>query len=171
MGAYVLSWLMSMTSKILSPELVKAVVDGYELSINGVHGPSHWFRVRENGLFIANENGANARVVQLFSLFHDSKRENDGHDPLHGARGAAFAIRLRAKGLFEVTDLEMESLVFACTNHTQGWTAAPLTVATCWDGDRLDLGRVGYVPDPKRLCTDVGRRPEVIEWAYGRSLG
>ena len=161
---------MALNSQVLTPELVKAVVDGYSLSQKGIHGPSHWFRVRTNGLLIAEDNGANAKIVELFALFHDSKRVNDGRDPLHGARGAAFAVELRAQGLFELTDLEMESLVFACTHHTKGWTEAPLTVATCWDGDRLDLGRVGYIPDPMRLCTEVGRRPEVIEWAYKRSV-
>ena len=38
-----------------------------------------------------------------------------------------------------------------------------------WDGDRLDLGRVGITPHPSRLCTEVVRRPETIRWADGRA--
>jgi uncharacterized protein len=44
-------------------------------------------------------------------------------------------------------------------------------VQTCWDADRLDLGRVGKRPDPRRLCTPAARDRDVIEWAYRRSLG
>ena len=39
-----------------------------------------------------------------------------------------------------------------------------------WDADRLDLGRVGIRPAPKRLCTDAARAPEVVLAAYVRSL-
>ena len=40
---------------------------------------------------------------------------------------------------------------------------------TCWDSDRLDLGRVGITPHPNRLCTAVAKRPEPIKWADGRA--
>jgi uncharacterized protein len=43
-----------------------------------------------------------------------------------------------------------------------------VTIQTCWDADRLDLGRVGVTPHPSRLCTEVARRPEILEWADGR---
>ena len=45
-------------------------------------------------------------LVFLFALFHDSMRLNDGHDPLHGPRGAALARELHG-GPFEVEDEEM----------------------------------------------------------------
>ena len=45
-----------------------------------------------------------------------------------------------------------------------------MTVQTCWDADRLDLGRVGIRPLAERLCTDVARDPVLIEWAYQRSI-
>jgi uncharacterized protein len=48
-------------------------------------------------------------------------------------------------------------------------TDPDVTVRTCWDADRLDLGRVGVTPDPILLCTDVARRPETIRWADGRA--
>jgi uncharacterized protein len=44
-----------------------------------------------------------------------------------------------------------------------------ITVLTCWDADRLDLGRVGIRPAAHRLCTDAARDPAMIEWAYRRS--
>jgi uncharacterized protein len=47
--------------------------------------------------------------------------------------------------------------------------AADITIQTCWDADRLDLGRVGIVPDPARLCTVAARDPDLIRWAIERS--
>jgi hypothetical protein len=45
----------------------------------------------------------------------------------------------------------------ACCNHTDGTLSADSTIATCWDADRLDLGRVGIVPDPAFMSTMTGR--------------
>jgi uncharacterized protein len=48
-----------------------------------------------------------------------------------------------------------------------GGTTADITIQTCWDADRLDLGRVGVFPDAARLCTGAARR--LIQWADGRA--
>ena len=45
-----------------------------------------------------------------------------------------------------------------------------MTVQTCWDADRLDLGRVGIKPDARYLCTAEAANPEMIAWAYERSI-
>jgi uncharacterized protein len=42
---------------------------------------------------------------------------------------------------------------------------------TCWDADRLDLGRVGIRPDPARLCNEAARHPKLLSEAYERSVG
>ncbi|WP_199186981.1 hypothetical protein [Blastopirellula marina] len=57
----------------------------------------------------------------------------------------------------------------ACAGHTTGLTHDDITVRTCWDADRLDLGRVGVTPHPSRLCTDFAKRPATIKWADGRA--
>ena len=44
-----------------------------------------------------------------------------------------------------------------------------MTIQTCWDADRLDLGRVGMMLHPARLCTEAARDPEVLKWADGRA--
>jgi uncharacterized protein len=122
-----------------------------------LHGPDHWRRVERNGLLLAAHSHANVNVVRLFALFHDSRRENDGWDPDHGARGAEFAKTLRGAA-FQLTDNEFELLHYACVWHTAGTNHNDATIATCWDADRLDLGRVGITPDPKRMCTEFGRK-------------
>ena len=136
---------------------------------DGIHGEPHWSRVHENGLRLAELTGAKANVVELFAFLHDSRRLNDGYDPEHGLRAAEFA-RSLAGSAFELEPLDLELLVTACRDHSDGRKVGDLTVLTCWDADRLDLGRVGIRPRPDRLCTDAAREPGILEWAYQRSL-
>jgi uncharacterized protein len=123
--------------------------------------------VLENGLRIAEQTGANTRVVTLFALFHDSRRINDARDDGHGARGADLA-RVTRSRWFEASDAELELLVEACRLHTDGHVDGDITLQTCWDADRLDLGRVGIAPRADRLCTDAGR--SLIRWADTRAV-
>jgi hypothetical protein len=52
---------------------------------------------------------------------------------------------------------EEDMLAYACRHHSGGMIDADITVQACWDADRLDLGRVGIIPDPARLCTGAAR--------------
>jgi uncharacterized protein len=148
--------------------ILRAVLEDYALSWGGDHGIAHWARVFENGLRLAEETGADLEVVQLFAVLHDSKRLNDNHDPEHGPRAAEFARTLRGR-LFDLPDREFALLQRACSGHTHELTHPDITIQTCWDSDRLDLGRVGVTPHPSRLCTEVARRPEMIRWANDRA--
>lgn len=148
--------------------LIKEILDQYSLPLFGTHGITHWARVLENGLRISNETGANEKVVRLFAMLHDSRRLNESIDPGHGRRGAELAKGLRGS-LFEVSDQEFDLLYEACVSHTDGKTESDITVQTCWDADRLDLGRVGIWPKPRQLCTEFTKNPEVMAWANQRS--
>lgn len=141
----------------------------FALDWSGIHGAPHWARVRENGLRLARETNANTRVIELFAFLHDSRRLNDHMDPDHGQRAAEFAASLRGS-LISLDDDEFELLHAACTLHSEGQTEGDVTVLCCWDADRLDLGRVGVRPDPRRLCCEAARDDELLEWAYHRSL-
>ena len=123
---------------------------------HSVHGPAHWLRVMRNGLLLAKRTGADQDVVQLFALFHDSCRLNDGHDPQHGARGAELAASLRGSH-FELPDAAFALLNHACCWHTEALHHADPTIGTCWDADRLDLGRVGIMPHERYMSTEFGR--------------
>ena len=87
-----------------------------------------------------------------------------------GARAAASIVELAAH-LPALTDEERALLAYACTRHSDGLRQADVTVQVCWDADRLDLGRVGLVPDPDRLCTSAARDRQLIRDAYSRSIG
>lgn len=149
------------------PEVWKAILDGYTLPILGTHGVAHWARVLENGRRIAGPSGADPVVVELFALFHDARRLNEGTDPEHGPRGAALA-RTLAPLLPALTAEQLERLCTACERHTHSRTHPDPTVRACFDADRLDLARVGITPDPRLLCTDAARDPEVLAWATAR---
>jgi uncharacterized protein len=145
------------------------ILSGYRLRNNGTHGVNHWARVFENGRRLAPMTGADQHVVDLFALFHDARRENEGHDPMHGARGGQLAKQLRKRGLIRLTPDQLKLLTYACARHPDGLTEADLTVQTCWDADRLDLGRVGITPSPHKLCTEAAKDPEMIAWAHIRA--
>ena len=137
--------------------ILKAVLAGYTLPEEGIHGKRHWARVLRTGLRIAKASGGDPEVVRLFALFHDSRRENEKRDPGHGLRGAEFARSLRG-ALVHLGDAQFELLHYACAHHTNGTTSTDPTIGACWDADRLDLGRANIRPDPKFMSTEAGRK-------------
>jgi uncharacterized protein len=153
---------------MISSELVNTILQRYSLSPKGTHGVSHWARVLENGRTLARRTGAIIEVVELFAVFHDAKRANEGWDSEHGYRGAEFAAQLWGAN-FKLSGRDFDMLYAACSDHTKGITAGDITVQTCWDADRLDLGRVGIMPDIQYLCTDAAKESEIIAWAERRS--
>lgn len=153
----------------ISPEFIRIILKEYRLPVFGVHGVTHWARVFENGMLLAEETNASAKVVQLFSVLHDSKRQNEVVDPGHGKRAAAFAKSLSGTYI-HLSGFESDLLYKACVEHTLGLTDENITIQTCYDADRLDLARAGIRPSPDRLCTSLAKKPEVIAWAVERSL-
>jgi uncharacterized protein len=153
----------------ISSDLVGFLRGRYQLDWRGIHGAGHWIRVRANGLRLAPLTGADSTVVELFAVLHDVCREDEGFDLEHGARSAELVLEV-CDDLLSVGCEQAQLLAFACRWHSHGGTEADVTVQTCWDADRLDLGRVGIQPDPRYLCTPAARRAEVIEWAHARSL-
>jgi uncharacterized protein len=151
-------------------EILRAAKGRFVLDLRGVHGVRHWTRVRENGHRLARHTGANKLIVELFAFLHDCCREDDRSDPGHGERAAHFAQTLRGT-ILHLSDDNFALLFEAVRDHERGRTRGDVTVMTCWDADRLDLGRVGVRPDPKYLCTEFARQKSTIAWAYRRSLG
>jgi len=123
---------------------------------SNIHGLAHWRQVEFNGLMLAKKTGADITVVRLFALFHDSKRESDGYDDKHGGRGAEFAKKCRDEKRFELSDEQFEKLFHACTHHTTERSSGDPTIDTCYDADRLDLGRVDFTLDPMKMATTAG---------------
>lgn len=156
-------------SSLITKRLIAFARSEFRLDWDGIHGAPHWSRVRHNGLLLAEHTGANTRVVEYFAFIHDLGRESDNYDPEHGIRAAAIAESI-AGDLIDVCGYELELLKEACCGHSDGHIVADVTMMTCWDADRLDLGRVGIRPDPKRLCNDAAKYPGFLLAAYERSV-
>ena len=81
---------------------------------SSIHGLSHWKRVERNGLYLAQINNANTKVIQYFTFLHDCRRLHDGHDEGHGKRAAKYAQKLRADYI-DLSDEDFELLSYCCT--------------------------------------------------------
>lgn len=146
------------------PKALAVVRAQFRLNLaDGIHGLPHWSRVWCHGRRLAAALEVNPCVLAWFAFLHDSQRRNDGWDPAHGARAADFAVRLQRDGvLTELTAREFDDLCVALRWHSEGQLEGEAAVRACWDADRLDLGRVGIIPAPARLCTTYARARPII---------
>ena len=48
-------------------------------------------------------------------------------------------------------------MIWQCAG-SPSWHSKRLCVATCWDSDRLEIGRVGFIPDEKFMSTEEAKR-------------
>ena len=150
--------------------IIKTAATRFALDQRSPHSPAHWMRVRANGLLLSSITGADKLVVEYFALLHDSCRLNDWEDPEHGPRAAEFATQLFDAGFLpNLTSPQLHQLVTACQGHTYEHSHEDITIATCWDADRLDLPRVGITVDPLRLATNEASDSGLIEWADKRA--
>jgi len=134
-----------------------------------LHGEEHWHAVTATGLDLAtDEPGADAELLFLFGLLHDTRRQSDGRDREHGPRAAAFAVELHAAGVLVLAAGRLELLRFALERHAFGEVSDDPRIGACWDADRLHLPRVGFDVDPDLLSTAAARKPEAITSAAGR---
>jgi uncharacterized protein len=121
-----------------------------------IHGVKHWETVERNAHYLASFNNADTEVLSYFAYFHDCMRENEHRDKGHGPRAASFAKKYR--DLVPLNDIQFKQLTDACKGHTYGERPECITINTCWDADRLDLLRVGIMPDANRLHNEEAKR-------------
>lgn len=83
-------------ASVITQALVEVLRSRFRIRWNGLHGVSHWSRVRLFGLRIARETGTRTAVVEWFAFLHDAAREDEGFDHGRGARAVALARDLRS---------------------------------------------------------------------------
>lgn len=120
------------------------------------HGIEHWERVARYGRFLARREGLEERILLLFAYFHDCQRLSDGRDPEHGPRAADYLMTYAPETL-GLSVVDRNRLFMACRHHTYECETDDVTIQACWDSDRLDIGRIGYRPDPARLFTKTAK--------------
>jgi uncharacterized protein len=148
--------MASQSDRLNLPAVLDSVRILSPLSASFDHGEEHWRRVATNGLDLAAAAGADALVVVLFGIFHDSMRFNEEWDPEHGKRGGFLAACLNTE-LIGLPEDRLDVLYKACAEHSDGDTSDDPTTGVCWDADRLDLVRLGKEIFPGSMSTAAGR--------------
>lgn len=141
----------------------------FRLDWHGVHGAPHWARVRRYGLYIAQGTAADREVITLFALLHDSCREDEHSDHYHGGRAAHLAEYLNGR-CYQISSTQEQQLVHAIERHSGGHMSDDLTVQSCWDADRLDLGRLGILTSPGRLGSERAKQLCHSPWPYREAM-
>jgi uncharacterized protein len=134
--------------------LIALIKSEFKLDWQGIHGANHWARVLHHGKNIGQMRRADLLVVELFGFMHDSCRLDDGKDPKHGQRAAEFAHGIHGD-FYQLDSKQLDALCYAMAHHSSGKVSTSATVQTCWDADRLDLGRVGIFPSPQFLSSEA----------------
>jgi len=142
--------------------LYEIVAKQFKLNLSGEHGVRHWKRVYINALKIAKYYNIKSDVFELFALLHDSKREDENKDLKHGKRASLYAKKLIETLIISISKEDKKRLLFACSNHTKANKKAKLyedlVVQICLDADRLDIARVGIIPEEKYFSTNYARQ-------------
>ena len=146
--------------------LIALIKSEFKLDCGGIHGANHWARVLHHGKTIGELRQADLLVVELFGFLHDSCRLNDGRDPQHGQRAADFAHGIQGD-FFQLKPSQLDTLCFAMQHHSGGEVSTNATIQTCWDSDRLDLGRVGIKPSAQYISEEASA---FIDLAYEWSI-
>lgn len=134
--------------------LLGLIKSEFKIDWHGIHGANHWARVLHHGKNIGNLRKADLVVVELFGFLHDSCRLNDSRDPKHGERAAEFAHGIHGD-YFQLDPKQLDKLCYAMRHHSGGDVSLDATIQTCWDSDRLDLGRVGIMPSQEYLSDEA----------------
>jgi len=146
--------------------LIAEVRSQFGIDLHGVHGAAHWARVKHHGLTIGKLRKADLLVIELFAFLHDSQRMNEDTDAGHGARAVHYIRSINGQ-YFDLDAGQLDALCEAVADHSDGKLHNDPTIQTCWDADRLDLGRVGIKPAQRYLS--VHAHP-LIARAYSMSV-
>lgn len=146
--------------------LLGLIKSEFQLDWHGIHGANHWARVLHHAKIIGEIRGADVLVLELFAFMHDSCRWDDLRDPKHGIRASEFAHGIHGD-YFKLDGNQLDKLCFAMQHHSDGAMSTDPTIQTCWDADRLDLGRVGIIPSSKFLSEEASK---FIDMAFDLSI-
>ena len=149
--------------------LLKYIKQNFKLPELSYHGPAHWARVKNIGMKLCDCNpDADRFVVELFAWCHDMDRISDFEDTEHGGYAVTTIVNELQGRFFLLNDRQLEDLTYAVQWHSHGHTLANKTIQVCWDSDRLDLGRVGIIPDPNNYAPKLQKIPNL---SIGHTIG
>lgn len=169
-------WLKEKTASALVAKRVlrRDVLDHlqglFRLEWQGIHGLPHWVRLMQYGMRIAEREGGDPWVVAWFAILHDHQRWDDGDDRHHGPRAADAMVDVQALGWFDdLNPTQIDLITEAVRHHSDGWIHSNPSIGACWDGDRLDLVRLGIAPSIGLLSTNTAKKMASIHTVNGQS--
>ena len=140
-------------------KIIKLAKEQFILEDHNIHGFDHWDEVEKNGIMLANQPGVDLTIVRLFAHIHDCKRLDDHQDPEHGDRSADYVREIETELESFLTKTQIEQLWEACKYHHKGVVnKEDITIGACFDADRIELIRCGYIPRPDLMNTPIGIR-------------
>jgi len=142
-------------------ELLNIIKKDFKLDLYGDHGIYHWQRVFLNTQKLAKYYNVTSEIFELFSILHDSKRENEYQDINHGKRASEFVKELIERKYIKLDTIDEQRLIYACVNHTKpdmtNLLYNDIIVQICFDADKMDIERVGIIPDKKYFLTQYAK--------------
>lgn len=116
----------------------------------------HVLRIINFGRYLARKNGANMNVVILFAALHDIEK-NEANIPEHGAMAAKKIEGSYHFLFYNLSSNEKELVKKACEVHSSEVITGDVTIDTCLDANRLDIGRYGIEYDIEKFATEEAR--------------
>jgi uncharacterized protein len=151
--------------------VLEIVKKNFKLDLYDIHGTNHWERVFLNTQKLSKYYNIESEVFELFAILHDSQRLDNYADIEHGKRAKKFTEILIKEGIINLDINDQERLLFACENHTkpnkQHKLFKDLVIQICLDSDKMDIGRVGVMPNEKYFLTNYAK--EIIK-TYSKLL-
>lgn len=124
------------------------------LSTN-IHGISHLRRVAYLSGRYAYILKINLNDAVIAGYLHDCARENDSNGNSHAYESAYLAKGI-IQGNLPVTNIN--KIFYTIYHHADGITTKDPFMGCIWDADRLNLLRIGIIPNEKLLSTQLAKR-------------
>ena len=152
-------------------DVLEIVKKEFKLDLYGIHGINHWERVFLNTQKLSKYYNIESDVFELFSILHDSQRVDEYADLEHGKRAKKFIENLIEMGMIKLDKKDQDRLLYACENHTKPNKKhklyGDLIVQICLDSDKMNIGRVGVVPNEKYFLTSYAKE---LTGTYNKTL-
>ena len=163
------------TSSLFTPSKILPHITPLAKHNSAIHGVAHWTRVHRYGLLLADSLKLSEKekiAIALFGFTHDLARTDDGGGNQHSIAGAKYVQYVTDTLFSDFPNSTVDIVKVAIRYHSDGMNAEealyelPIAgssnwsresvlnmIGCCWDADRLDLLRLGIMPNESKMST------------------
>ena len=148
----------------------------YRCCEGSTHGRQHWAQVHKLVLALSEQLQLKPwaqACVEVFAWTHELARKNDATEEQHSLESSEYFLRISSRIFPELDTRQRKLIALAIAHHADGTTAwehildkgNPIAdledscladiLGCCWDADRLDLLRMGVIPESKIMSTSA----------------